>query len=162
VKSADYEIRVVASVLDRLIDDDPGTFGDSLRPRHETVKEFRRAVQRDLDDLLNSRNSTAGFAPHFEEIARSVLGYGLPDFSAINLKSPHGQARIRQAMETAIRVFEPRLKDVVATLYPPSSNDRSLRLHVEARLVIDPTPEAVSFDIVMPVHEGRYDVKELE
>jgi type VI secretion system protein ImpF len=148
------------SVLDRLIDLEPRSHRDVLPTRAESVRDLRRAVQRDLDNLLNSRNSFFDLSSDFAEAGQSVLTYGLPDFSALNLASPRDQNRLRQAIETTIRTFEPRLTGIVATITPQPAADRSLRLHIDARLIMDPSPTPVSFDIVMPLHTRKYEVKE--
>ena len=155
-----HEIRVVPSVLDRLLDLEPASHRDVLPTRAESVRELHSAVQRDLDNLLNARNAFFDLSSDFTECGQSVLTYGLPDFSAMTLSSGRDQNRLRQAIEVAIRTFEPRLTNVVATFAPTSAADRSVRLHVDARLAMDPSPEAVAFDIVMPLHSGKYEVKE--
>jgi type VI secretion system protein ImpF len=169
----DHEIRIVPSVLDRLIDLEPKSPRDILPTRAESIRVLRLAVQRDLDYLLNSRNTFADLSPDFVEARQSVLTYGLSDFTALNLSDERNQNRLRQVIETTIRTFEPRLTGVVATLTPLTPSGRAtdptkrpklvpLRLHVDARLVMDPSPEAVAFDIVMPLHTGKYEVKERE
>jgi type VI secretion system protein ImpF len=162
VKGVDHEIRHVGSVLDRLIDLEPKSHRDVLPTRAESVRALHRAVQRDLDNLLNSRNTFVDLSPDFVEAGQSVLTYGLPDFSALMISSPRDQNRLRQSIETTIRTFEPRLTGIVATVTPPTPTDRSIRLHVDARLVMDPSPEAVSFDIVLPLHTSKFEVKERE
>jgi type VI secretion system protein ImpF len=159
VKGADHEVPVVQSVLDRLIDAEPRDHRDAASTHAESVRQLRRAVQRDLDNLLNSRNTFADLSPDFAEAGQSVLTYGLPDFSGLNLSSARDQNRLRLVIETAIRTFETRLTGIVATITPPTATDRSLRLHVDARLVMTPSPQPVSFDIVMPLHTRRYEVK---
>jgi type VI secretion system protein ImpF len=158
VKGADHEIRVVPSVLDRLIDLEPKNQRDTLPSRTDSVRELKAAVQRDLDSLLNSRNPFQDLSADFVEVGQSVLTYGLPDFGAFSLSSDRDQNRLRQAIEAAIRAFEPRLTGLNVMLVPAS--DRSIRLHVDARLVMDPAPEPIAFDIVMPLHSGKYEVKE--
>jgi type VI secretion system protein ImpF len=162
VKGVDHEVRVVPSVLDRLIDLEPKNQRDVLPTRAESVRALRRAVQRDLDNLLNSRNTFADLSPDFDEVGQSVLTYGLPDFSTLMLGSGRDKQRLRQAVETTIRTFEPRLTGITATITESTLPDRTIRLHVDARLIMDPSPEAVSFDIVMPPHTSRYEVKERE
>lgn len=157
----DHEIRVVPSVLDRLIDLKPGV-ADVLPTRKESVDALHLSVQRDLDNLLNARNTFFDLSPDFAETGQSVLTYGLPDFGALAISSPRDQNRLRQAIETAIRTFEPRLTGIVATLTPPAPTDRSLRLHIDAHLIMDPAPEAIAFDIVMPLHTSKCEVKERE
>lgn len=156
----DYEVRVTPSLLDRLLDTDPKTSRDVVPSRAETVRDLKRAVQRDLEILLNSRNPYGDLPTAFVEAGQSVLTYGLPDFSALNVASPADQNRLRQMIENTIRLFEPRLVGVAAMLQPAGETERSLRLRLEARLVMDPAPEAVSFDIVMPMTTLKYEVSE--
>jgi type VI secretion system protein ImpF len=157
---SDYEVRVTPSLLDRLLDLDPKSSRDVVTSRAESVRELKRAVQRDLEILLNSRNPYTDLPHAFVEAGQSVLTYGLPDFSALNVASPVDQNRLRQMIETTIRTFEPRLMGVTAILQPAPEHERSLFLRLEARLVMDPAPEAVSFDIVMPMTTLKYEVKE--
>jgi len=46
---------LVPSVLDRLLDDDPGVSREPARNRHQVLRELKQAVRRDLENLLNTR-----------------------------------------------------------------------------------------------------------
>jgi type VI secretion system protein ImpF len=162
VKGVDHESRIVPSVLDRLIDQEPKNHRDVLPSRAQGVRELRRAVQRDLESLLNSRNTFFDLPPAFAEAGQSVLTYGLPDFSTMNIATIRDQNRVRHLVEVALRRFEPRLIGVTVSIAPATLNDRSLRLHVDARLVMEPSPTPISFDIHMPQHTRKYEVKEGE
>jgi type VI secretion system protein ImpF len=162
VRGTDHDVRVVPSVLDRLIDREPKVSRDGEPTRTESVTSLKRAVQRDLDHLLNTRNPYADLPAAFAETSRSVLAYGLPDFTALNLSSPRSQARLRQLVEITIRTFEPRLAGVSVTLVPTDGTERSISLRVDARLVIDPAPEPIAFDIVMPLLTRSYEVRASE
>lgn len=83
----DAEVGVVASVLDRLLDLEPKSSRDVPPTRAQSVEEFRRSVLRDLDNLLNSRNTFTDLPADFAEAGQSVLTYGLPDFSALTVWS---------------------------------------------------------------------------
>lgn len=171
------EVWVVPSVLDRLLDEEPKSARDVPPTRAESVRDFRRAVLRDLDNLLNSRNTFFDLSQDFVEAGQSALTYGLPDLSDLAVwsyeegdnkvktstpTSLRDLGRLRQAIETTIRRFEPRLTGVVATvtLARPTDSDQAVRVHVEARLTMDPAPEPVSFDIVMPRNTGKVEVKD--
>ena len=164
----DYDVRVTPSLIDRLIDLDPGIPRDVVTSRAESVRDLRRAVRRDLETLLNSRNPYPDLPQAYLHAGQSVLTYGLPDFSTVGGTDEVGQARLRQLIEAAIRAFEPRLAG--ATVLPLSETEVGesgssqrrgpLRLRVEARLVMDPAPEPVSFDIVQPDPAVKYEVKE--
>jgi type VI secretion system protein ImpF len=160
VSRADYDVRVIPSLLDRLIDLDHRNSRDIATSRVESVRELKREVQRDLESLLNSRNAYADLSAAFAEAGQSVVTYGLPDFSALNVSNPNDRNRLRQLIETTIRTFEPRLTGIVAVLVPSSQIERSLCLRIDARLIMDPTPEAVSFDIIMPMQTHKCEVKE--
>jgi type VI secretion system protein ImpF len=150
----DAQERLMPSVLDRLIDPDPGARG-----RGYTVEQMFAAVQRDLEELLNTRQSHAGLPEEHTELLRSIYAYGLPDLTSLNAFTVQQRAEIGRVIEAIIGVFEPRLKDVRATLVPPRDGwDRTVRFRVDARLCLDPAPE-VAFDTVLELATGHYDVK---
>jgi type VI secretion system protein ImpF len=161
VSKSDYDVRVTPSLLDRLIDLDYKSSRDAMPSRAESVRELKRAVQRDLENLLNSRNPYSDLPAAFVEAGQSVVAYGLPDFSALNVSNPNDQHRLRQLIEAAIRAFEPRLVGVSTTLLPSSPVDRAMRLRIDARLLMEPAPEAVSFDVIMPLQTLKYEVKDV-
>lgn len=157
---SEYDVRVTPSLLDRLLDADYRNSRDVTPSRAETVRDLKRAVQRDLESLLNSRNPYPDLPSAFAEAGQSVITYGLPDFSTMSLKTATDQNRLRLLIEAAIRAFEPRLAGVTTSLREASPTDRSLRLRVDARLLMDPAPEAVSFDVVMPLQTMKYQVQD--
>jgi type VI secretion system protein ImpF len=146
------------SVLDRLIDLDPGTPDRPWMPRAESLRQLKTGVRRDLEWLLNTRRVPPP-ASSFQELNRSVWVYGLPDFTAYSLASPADRARLLRDLETAIRTFEPRLTAVAVV---PSDEERfshALRFRIEALLLIEPAPEQVFFDTVLELSSGEYQVR---
>ena len=143
--NSDYVVRIVPSLLDRLLDPDP-TNPRPAGAHAETLRELRAAVLRDLENLLNSRNPYGDLPSSFVEAGQSVLTYGLPDLSALSSRSD--ERRLRQAIDNAIRTFEPRLVNVTTSILPVGPSDRSLRVRVDARLQIDSGAEPVTFDIL--------------
>jgi predicted component of type VI protein secretion system len=61
-------------------------------------------------------------------------------------------------MESAIALFEPRLKRVKVRLDPPGA-DRTLRFVIEALLQTDPAPEPVFFDAQIEPGSGVCQVR---
>lgn len=158
---SEHDVRVTPSLLDRLIDDSPRSPRDPAESRAEGIRELKAAVQRDLESLLNSRNANWDLGTAYAEAWRSVITYGMPDFSTLVMTSPNDQRRLRSMVETAIRNFEPRLTGVTTTLLPSAPTDRTLRMRIDGRLLIDPAPEAVTFDVIMPLQSSRYEVKDV-
>jgi type VI secretion system protein ImpF len=153
----DNELSILPSVLDRLLDDEPGTEREPIPNRFQNLRELKKAVTRDLEDLLNTRQEILEELPsEFAEVSRSLVSYGLPDFTSFSLLSKHDRNRIRRAVEQAIANFEPRLARVSVTLEPPRDNDRAVRFHIEALLRLEPAPELVTFDAVLQLTTQKY------
>jgi len=156
----DNELSILPSVLDRLLDDEPGAEREPIPNRFQNLRELKKAVTRDLEDLLNTRQEMLEELPsEFAEVSRSLISYGLPDFTSFSLLSKHDRNRIRRAVEQAIANFEPRLARVNVTLEPPRDHDRALRFHIEAMLRLEPAPELVTFDAVLQLTTQKYVVQ---
>jgi type VI secretion system protein ImpF len=147
------------SLLDRLIDPDSG--GTAAR-RGYGLEQVRDALQRDLEDLLNTRQSHAGLPEAFTETHCSIVGYGLPDLTALAAATPQQRAEVGRLIEVMLGRFEPRLRDVRAILLESGdSKDRTVRFRVEARLAMEPAPE-VAFDTILELTTGHYSVRPSE
>src|SRR5215207_8868264 len=120
------EIRITPSVLDRLIDYEPEITREPLASRAKSLRQLKETVKRDLEQLLNTRQSGDWLPEDLKELNSSLAAYGLPDFSSVSIKSPAEQARLRRALEAAIATFEPRLEDINVTMLPIGELQRSL------------------------------------
>ncbi len=156
----DNEVRITMSVLDRLIDYEPEISQEPVSSRSKNLRLLKQSVLRDLEWLLNTRQLAVGLPQELPEVNRSVVAYGLPDFTVINHKSPADQAQMRRAMEHLISSFEPRLEDVVVTLEATPDVQRTMRFRIDARLKVDPAPEPVTFDTTLQITNGQYSLKE--
>lgn len=135
-----------ASLLDRLIDEDPKSPGEPARQRLLDERKIKACVVRDLENLLNSRRSIAQLPEQFRELNNSVATYGLKDFTAENTDSQKVRQTIRKDVERTIARFEPRLRDVKVELATGGNKERNLSFHIAAILVVDPIREPVAFD----------------
>lgn len=160
INSGTGDLGLMPSVLDRLVDLEPRMSSEPANRRYSTLEDLKSAVRRDLEWLLNTRKMVADVPPEFEELKRSVVAYGVPDISGVHIEHRVESANLKTALETAIRTFEPRFLDVNATLEPLSPTDRQLRFRIEARLDLDPVPEAMVFDTVLQLGSGAFAVKE--
>lgn len=142
----DYDQYAQPSVLDRLLDDAPGTTRESDPYRRMDLKAAMAVVVRDLEHLLNSRRSIARVPEPFKAVNRSVMVYGLKDFTAQNPNDPAIMQQIRQDVEKTIARFEPRLKNIKVRLITGDEAERKLSFRVSGLLVVDPIREPVTFD----------------
>lgn len=156
----EHELDLLPSVLDRLIDDRPRETSEPAGSRAQTLRALKRSVARDMEQLLNTRQEALDELPEeLVEVPRSLLTYGLPDFTSFNLGATGDRVRVRRCLETAITTFEPRLRRVRVSIEPPRTHERVLRFRIDAELRTDPSPEPVVFDMMLQLHTQEYVVQ---
>lgn len=129
--------------------------------RPESLRQFRLAVKRDLEWLLNTTRMPIEVPDYCDEVKRSLLFFGLPDIASISIQNIADEQRLMRALEAAIAMFEPRLARARVTARDSYTATRqAITFHVEAMLMIDPAPERISFDTVLEITKGAYSVKE--
>jgi type VI secretion system protein ImpF len=150
------DITVTLSVLDRLIDREPTSQSEAPLTRSQSVRLLKAAVQRDLEWLLNTRRIFEEPDESMKEINRSAYVYGLPDFSQYTMASAADQAKLLRQILATVKMFEPRLANVRLVPVENAENGiQQLRLRIEAMLLMDPSPEPVSFDTVIGLKTGN-------
>ena len=156
----DPDLAVTISILDRLIDQNPGAASDPPANRSQSVRQLKASLRRDLEWLLNTRRNPEEAPEAYRELFRSLYNYGLPDITSIGLNSPRERQRLMRLIEQTIEIFEPRLTGTrVRAIEDASSGPRILRFQIEALLKMDPAPEQILFDTVLQLNTGEYQVK---
>ena len=151
---------LLPSILDRLLDDEPDAQHEPLAHRFQNVRDLKAAVIRDLEALLNTRQETLHeLSAEFAEVRRSLLTYGLPDFTTCTLLSQTDRNRMRRALEQVIATFEPRLERVRVILESPRPHEQVLRFRIEALLRVEPAPEPITFDVKLQLSTQEYEVQ---
>jgi type VI secretion system protein ImpF len=151
---------LAASLLDRLLDDEPENTHEAPTSRHQLLRDMKSSVRRDLENLLNTRPLCAKWPAELRELEKSSVNYGVPDFSGLAMSSGFSREQLCQNIESVIRAFEPRFKTVkVVPLENVESIDRTLRFRIDALLWADPAPEPVVFDSSMQAATGNFEVK---
>lgn len=151
---------LVPSVLDRLLDDDPATSRDPPQSASQVLRELKRSVRRDLENLLNTRRRCMSWPSHLTELERSLVNYGLPDIAGMDLAAVREREGLGRLIEAVIRRFEPRFKTVhVEMLENADPQDRVLRFRIDALLRAEPAPEPVVFDSALEPATGNVEVR---
>ncbi|HEX6730468.1 MAG TPA: type VI secretion system baseplate subunit TssE [Pyrinomonadaceae bacterium] len=156
----DNELSVRTSVLDRLIDYEPEITREPTASRSKSLRLLKESVKRDLEWLLNTRQTAGGLPPDLKELNNSVAAYGLPDFTNLSIDNPADRKSIKREIELAIKRFEQRLDNVKVSIDPGDDIDRVLRFRIDGRLKIDPAPVPVTFDTTLELGTGEYVVRE--
>lgn len=145
------------SLLDRLLDDEPNREEEGPLTEQATLRLVKHGLQRDVENLLNSRRSIQSISPSFEELADSLVNYGLSRPHSSEVKRLRSQASLCQLIADTIRRFEPRLQEVrVFPNLPASSPPRSdgiMKFTIEGFLTVAPlrpNVQEISF-------QGAYD-----
>jgi len=147
------------SILDRLLDTGSDISEGPVLIRGVTFRELRDAVERDLDNLLNSRCFPSEIPASCVEVKKSLLIYGLTDFTSKNPTLPPVRTELRQEIERAITLFEPRLRNVMVRIEKPEKGERRLMFKISALLQIDDdSAEPVSFDAYFDSNRGEYSI----
>lgn len=132
--------------------------GDSIetdRNVDNAMRELRESVRRDLEILLNTRPAIPLPIEGLEELATSVLSFGLPELHSQNLTTASQQEAFRRQLETVLRHFEPRFRDLAVELVDADNTlDRTLRFRMRAVLQVDTATEAVVYDTVVDPATG--------
>ncbi|MGS0743823.1 type VI secretion system baseplate subunit TssE [Glaciimonas sp. GG7] len=136
--------RLQPSLLDRLSDDDPTSTVESREHRVLSLRTLRKGVLRDLAWLLNTTNLLSVMnmekMPH---VANSVVNYGVPDISSIQVASLNLN-QLERGIRQAIWDFEPRLipsSVSVRALAGGKADYNKMVFEIEADLWTQPYPE---------------------
>jgi type VI secretion system protein ImpF len=154
------EQTVTQSVLDRLIDRDPTTSSENALTRAQSVRQLKVSLRRDLEWLLNSRRTPEAVNGEFQELEQSLYNFGLPDVTSLSWDSSRDRSRLARMIEQVLQTFEPRLSGVrvVAVAAAPGAQ-HVMRFQIEGLLDMDPSPEHISFDTLLQLSSGEYQVK---
>ena len=152
---------LVPSVLDRLMDDEPEVTRETAKSRTQVLRELRLCVQRDLENLLNTRWRCDSWPAGLPELEHSLVNYGIPDFSGASVSSSNDRQRLRRIIERAIELFEPRFQSFrVEMVDNEDPSDRTIRFRIDAMLFAHPAPEPVVFDSQLESTSQQFEVRQ--
>lgn len=147
-----------ASLIDRLVDFRPKSPWEAPPLRTLTREELKESVRRDLGWLLNTRTSIP--AHLLDERELTVIDYGIPDFGSYSPANSDDRGLLAKRITRSIRAFEPRLQEVKVTVAPQMVNEKTLRVNLDAVLVVEPVKEPISFQTVFQRETGTWEVHE--
>lgn len=142
---SDEAVGVRLSIFERLTDRNPDSVREPSRSQWASPRELEATVMNHLDSILNARRAEHRSDPYFLETSASVAGYGILDLSSLSLDNPSDRDKVRDSVERAIRLFEPRLTKVNVRVEEPRLQDAALRFRIDAVLRVDPVEEPIAF-----------------
>ena len=147
------EVLVTQSLVDRLTSHE-----DWPTTRNASLRMYRDGIKRDVEWLLNSRRPVVPELEGRVMALKSVFNYGLPELTSFSGSNQDPGALLTAIRQTLLN-FEPRVRDPRVFLVRTDVLARSLRFHVEGKLMFENGEEDISFDTVLEVTNGGYEVK---
>jgi type VI secretion system protein ImpF len=145
-----------ALLFDRLVDLHPDEDEGERPLRILNREQMRASVRRELERLLNTRCSLPLHG--IGEAERSVINYGIPDFSSLSAQNPDDHVLIASIIGKTISAFEPRLRQVRVEVQPSDDDEGALWLSIDGVMAIDLFNEPVSFPVLLNSKNGAAEV----
>lgn len=142
-----------ALLFERLVDHDPQTPGEQQPFRMYGVGILRASVGQELIRLLNTR--CPRIRGPVDETDRTILDYGIPDFSHMAATSDTDAHELARILERAIAAYEPRLRHVRVTITPSKNSQTGVTGLIEGMLVVGMINEPVSFPLVLSLKRSE-------
>jgi type VI secretion system protein ImpF len=153
--------RLYPSLLDRLIDEDPGRATEARENRSATLQRLRDNVLRDLNWLFNATQSSIDFEGD-PVLSGSVINYGLPPLAG-RPASQYDLGELSRVLREVILRFEPRI--IAHTLKVTASNKKGdthnvLGFRIEGQLWSQPIPLEIYMRTEIDLESGMTQVVE--
>jgi len=148
-------MKLVPNLFERLTADDHAwRAGERLL---QNAEQARESVARDLEALMNSRASLSAEAQAAYPLAsRSVLNFGIPDFSSMSLLSGLDRDRLCRGIAAAVEQQDRRLRLVSVALDGDQPTIGRLRFTITAVLTLSGVAEPVRFSADFDQRVRRY------
>ncbi len=153
--AVDAKHPLLPSLLSRLLD--PESMHSADGGYH--LREMIDAIRFDLEDLFNTRQSGVVVGRKYPELQNSIVTYGLPDLTYIDINNNAQCERICKTLATLVARSEPRIQNVrINVVKGEAVNGRNVRFHIEGQLAADPAPD-LEFDTIFERGTGRTSVE---
>jgi len=147
-----------ALLFERLVDLEPASSQESPPFRVLDRQALEQSVRREVARVLNTRCPRPERLQ--EEGERTVINYGLPDFTFLVAASGGDRQRLADEIARALAAYEPRLTQVRVTLDPVDGNPSALAGRIEAILAIGMVGEPVAFPMMVQLKAGEIELHE--
>ncbi|WLH01193.1 type VI secretion system baseplate subunit TssE [Pseudomonas beijingensis] len=120
------------------------TYG-SLFERLAGNSEKRRGLSREVCTVTSVAAHLAKMLSTRAGSVQTLADYGLPDLNDMRLSLHDAGSQARKAIETFIKAYEPRLRNVCVFLVPSNADQLRLSLRIDALLDVEGIKRQVSF-----------------
>ncbi|HYP33541.1 MAG TPA: type VI secretion system baseplate subunit TssE [Burkholderiaceae bacterium] len=153
--------RLYPSLLDRLLDDEPGKLSEPRENRAATLARLRENVLRDLNWLFNATQSSLDFEGD-AMMAGSVINYGMPPLAG-RPASQYDLTELARVLREVILRFEPRILPHTLKVSAEASKGDAhnvLGFRIEGQLWSQPVPLEIYMRTEIDLESGLTQVRE--
>ena len=136
-----------AGLFDRLVDRKPEVSSEAKPMRSVNKYGLYESVAQELRRLFNTRRPCT--EEDGKDRERTVLDYGVPDFSAFSPKDVDDQKKLAANIKETLETFETRLKDIRIHIEEHPQKPRALNIRIEGILTFESIREPVSFPVLL-------------
>ena len=95
----------------------------------------------------------------YKEVEKSLYNFGLADVTSMSWAVHKDRQSLTKLIEQTVALFEPRISRIkVVSLNAEEGAKHVLRFQIEGLLDMDPAPELITFDTVLQLSSGEYQV----
>jgi type VI secretion system protein ImpF len=153
--------RLYPSLLDRLLDDEPGKLTEPRENRSATLARLRENVLRDLNWLFNATQSSLDFDGD-AMMAGSVINYGMPPLAG-RPASQYDLTELSRVLREVILRFEPRILPHTLKVSAEANKGDThnvLGFRIEGQLWSQPVPLEIYMRTEIDLESGLTQVRE--
>ena len=146
---------VTPTLLDRLIDGETHPSGGPDGGLY-TLGKYARTLQRDLELLLNTRQTWAEPLIKGPETINSIMSFGIPDVMGQRLRTIDDRKNFANDLKNIILRHDPRFENLRVEMASSSqAAERILHFRISARVRIGKSPRRVVFDTTIEPATGN-------
>lgn len=128
-----------------------------IKSKNQLVHVLCEDIQKNLEMILNTKRYIHSWQDNYRELEKSVVNYGIDDFTSISLESDVACEKLCQDLEKTIAFFEPRLTKTKVNLEQKISVfKQKLNLRISALIYLDPEYEPVIFNSVLEKNKRQF------
>ncbi|KJS36279.1 MAG: hypothetical protein VR70_14130 [Rhodospirillaceae bacterium BRH_c57] len=145
-----------ALLFERLIDLEPSRPREARPFRTLSPDELRASIARELARIMDTRRAiSVENALAEDEVAMTVLDYGIPDPTALSPQRIFDRQDLAAVIAKAVRVFEPRLRKPVVTVERDPAIRSAAVVTISGTMRVGARLEPVSFPMALTVRAAN-------
>lgn len=153
--------QISSPLLQRLTDLAPGEVHQNDNARYINYQTLRQDIRQHLEQILNTRLNFFDTFSEDNACSRSILTYGISDFSGQYYSIKKHQHVLCQQIERTLSHFEPRLQQISVQLIDHDDVlNRQFRFRINGVVHLKPEPVQTTFESDLDIVRYQFSLEE--